>query len=79
MEKRAADYVCALNVGQKEFGYVLVMEESEPKVEVVVVDHDKDWVRTLGESDCLEGAGKILSAALVNGFSLNGVVHQAVQ
>lgn len=79
MEKKIADYVLAVNVGKKEFGYVLIEEYPDPKVEVVVIDHDNEWVRTIGESDCLKGAGKILSAALAEGFELQGVIHQAVQ
>lgn len=79
MEKKMADYVMAVKVGQKEFGYVLIGERPEPKVEVIVIDHENEWIRTIGESGCLKGAGKILSAALSNGFELKGVIHQVAQ
>lgn len=79
MEKKPADYVCAVKVGEKEFGYVLVQEANEPKIEVIVIDHESEWVRTIGEADCLKGAGNILSTALAEGFELKGIVHQAAQ
>lgn len=79
MEKKPADYVCAVKVGEKEFGYVLVQEANEPKIEVIVIDHESEWVRTLGEADCLKGAGSILSTALAEGFELKGIVHQVAQ
>lgn len=79
MEKKMADYVTALKVGEKEFGYVLVQGSNEVKVEVVVIDNENEWVRTIGESDCLKGAGVILSEALSTGFNLKGVIHQVAQ
>ncbi|WP_084242390.1 hypothetical protein [Planomicrobium okeanokoites] len=79
MEKKMADYVLAVKVGQKEFGYVLIEELAGPKVEVIVIDHECEWVRTIGEASCLKGAGTILSAALSKGFELQGVIHQVAQ
>lgn len=79
MEKKKADYVFAIKEGQKEFGYILIEETPKPIVEVVVIDHENEWVRTIGSADCLKGAGKILSTALSEGFELKGVIHKVAQ
>lgn len=78
MAKREVDYVCMEKVDKKEFGFVLMMGE-EPKettVEVVVIDHEKNWVRTIGEADSLDVAGDILSEALSHGFDIKGITFQ---
>lgn len=78
MAKREVDYVCMEKVDKKEFGFVLMMGEKseETTVEVVVIDHEKNWVRTIGEADSLDNAGEILSEALLNGFNIQGVTFQ---
>lgn len=78
MTKREVDYVCMEKVDKKEFGFVLMMGEqaTETTVEVIVIDHEKNWVRTIGEADSLDVAGDILSEALSCGFNIQGVSFQ---
>lgn len=77
MKKRQVDYVCVEKMEQKEFGFVLMVGD-EATVEVVVIDHVKNWVRTLGEADSLDMASEILNDALLSGFNIQGIVHQPI-
>lgn len=76
MAKREVDYVVVKEIGQKEFGFVLLETDGAHEIEVVVLDHAKNWVRTLGHADSLRGAQQILEGAFNEGFNVQGVSHQ---
>lgn len=64
MEKKPMDYVKAKVIDTKEYGLVLVKEETQLSVEVVMLDNNSRTVRSLGKTDDVDIAVKILESAL---------------